>query len=336
MNPSTDWKEEIAPDEKARFERFAEVMRDVQRKNVRDGKVSRALHAKGRGGFEAEFTVLSDLPAHARFGLFAEPKTFKAYVRLSNGSPRHQSDRRFDVRGFAIKVVGVDGAKVIPGMEHLKTQDFLTIRTSSITFRTADEFVAFVQAASGHPALLVPKMIRSIGLGRTLQIVKRLAASSKVPAQSFAAGSFYSAAPVKYGPYAARFSLRAHAPSDAAFSPTDFAVDMANRLRAGDVSYDFMVQFFVDEKRSPIEDASVDWAESISPYVKVAQLVIRQQDADSSEGRQVTERVETLSFDPWHALVDHRPLGGVMRARNVAYRVSTQERQAAPESDLLS
>jgi hypothetical protein len=49
--------------------------------------------------------------------------------------------------------------------------------------------------------------------------------------------------------------------------------------------------------------------------------------------QKLSDYVETLSFDPWHALVEHRPLGDMMRARNVAYRVSTQARKAAAEPD---
>jgi hypothetical protein len=45
----------------------------------------------------------------------------------------------------------------------------------------------------------------------------------------------------------------------------------------------------------------------------------------------VAALVESLSFDPWHALECFRPLGHMMRARNHAYRVSTQARNAAPE-----
>ena len=43
--------------------------------------------------------------------------------------------------------------------------------------------------------------------------------------------------------------------------------------------------------------------------------------------------MERLSFDPWHAGEDFRPLGNMMRARNVAYRLSTQERGAAAEPE---
>jgi hypothetical protein len=47
----------------------------------------------------------------------------------------------------------------------------------------------------------------------------------------------------------------------------------------------------------------------------------------------VAEVCEGLSFDPWHTTADFRPLGNMMRARNHAYRLSTQERGASPEPD---
>jgi hypothetical protein len=58
----------------------------------------------------------------------------------------------------------------------------------------------------------------------------------------------------------------------------------------------------------------------------VARLVIERQDMASAHGRAVAAFVEKLAFDPWHALVEHRPLGAMMRARNHAYRLSTAER----------
>ena len=50
-------------------------------------------------------------------------------------------------------------------------------------------------------------------------------------------------------------------------------------------------------------------------------------------GRRCEAFVESLSFDPWHAPVEFRPLGNLMRARNHAYRLSVIERAAAPEPD---
>ena len=42
-----------------------------------------------------------------------------------------------------------------------------------------------------------------------------------------------------------------------------------------------------------------------------------------------------MSFDPWHAREDLRPLGNLMRARNHAYRISTQKRGAIAEPATL-
>jgi catalase len=93
------------------------------------------------------------------------------------------------------------------------------------------------------------------------------------------------------------------------------------------------VQFYVDEATTPIEDASVEWKEKDAPFVTVARLTLPKQDIDGAGGRRIADFIEGLSFDPWHALEAHRPLGNVMRARGHAYRLSTNERGAAREPD---
>ena len=65
----------------------------------------------------------------------------------------------------------------------------------------------------------------------------------------------------------------------------------------------------------------------------MGRLTIPRQDLRLPRNRRVADFVETLSFDPWHAPEEFRPLGNMMRARNVAYRLSTQERGVAPEPD---
>jgi hypothetical protein len=60
-------------------------------------------------------------------------------------------------------------------------------------------------------------------------------------------------------------------------------------------------------------------------------LTLPKQDPESPAGREVGERASQLSFDPWHALEEHRPLGVIMRARAVTYRASVIDRKAAPE-----
>src|SRR5688572_25269996 len=130
-----DWKEQIPDGEAARFEAHAAFLGELQKKR---GASDRALHAKANLGVEAELAVLPDLPEEARVGMFATPRTYQALVRFSNGAGRRQSDKKLDVRGIAVKVLGVDGKKVIPGLEDATTQDFLAIRSPSVPMKNAD------------------------------------------------------------------------------------------------------------------------------------------------------------------------------------------------------
>ena len=91
------------------------------------------------------------------------------------------------------------------------------------------------------------------------------------------------------------------------------------------------MQLFEDAERTPIEDASVEWKEEVAPFRTVGRLVIPPQDVASEQGKRVAAYVESLQFDPWHALVAHKPLGIVMRARNAAYRVSGSQRGSKDE-----
>jgi hypothetical protein len=335
MSPGTDWKEEIAADEDARFLAYAEELRALQRQRGAGGAVSRALHAKGQAGVEAEFTVLPDLPEHARVALFARPASYRAWVRFSNGAGRRQKDRTGDVRGVAIKLVGVDGKKIIPGLESARTQDFLLIQSAATPFRNADEFVWFVKAAA-RPALLPLKLIGRHGFAG-IGLLRRLLRSIARPVPSLATSRYWSALPIRLGPYAVHYALSPHAQDSPGAAPgrtPDYlGEELARRLEAGPVGYDFQLQFYRDAERTPIEDASREWKEEDAPFITVARLTLPRQSLASPRGRRVAELVEKLSFDPWHALEELRPLGNMMRARNHAYRLSTQERGAAPEPD---
>jgi len=334
--PATDWNENVAPDEGPRFERLAETLRTLQRGRATHGRPARALHAKAHAGLAARFEVLPDLPEHARQGLFASAATYEAYVRFSNGSGARQSDRQLDVRGAAIKVVGVPGKKIIPGLEDASTQDFLFIHAPASPFRTPEEFVGFV-VATRSPALALPRLIARFGPLSAIRIARRVVRTFGPRARSISAQTYHGPAPIRFGPYAAKLALvPTTAPHDAGTPPASadhFAEDLARRLRDAPLDFEVRVQFFVDATPTPIEDASVAWREEDASSIAVGRVHLPAQDVHSTRGRKIAELVESMSFDPWHALEAHRPLGAVMRARNAAYRLSTQERGAAREPD---
>ena len=105
---------------------------------------------------------------------------------------------------------------------------------------------------------------------------------------------------------------------------------MSEQLEAGPACFDFMVQMQVPGKIMPVEDATVAWSEDDSPFVKVAEIRIPKISEQPATG---TERVqpkfdteanrqfcENLSFNPWHSLPDHRPVGVFNRVRKALYQ----------------
>jgi hypothetical protein len=92
----------------------------------------------------AEFQVLADLPEHARYNVFAEPRTFPAVVRFSNGDSHINPDTNHEPRGIPIKLIGVTGRKLLPGQEDAVAQDFLaTSHSVTSTVRDVRQFIHF-------------------------------------------------------------------------------------------------------------------------------------------------------------------------------------------------
>lgn len=67
------------------------------------------------------------------------------------------------------------------------------------------------------------------------------------------------------------------------------------------------IQLATDLEEMPIEDASKQWSEELSPFVTVARIEVPAQAAWSEESIQTIN--ERMSFSPWHGLAAHRPLG---------------------------
>lgn len=320
---STGWKEVRASDEDARFDLYAQRLVALQ---TRNGGTLRALHGKGHGIYEASFEVYDKLPDHARHGVFAKPATYEALVRYSNGAGRVQADKVGDVRGIAVKLLGVTGPKVLGDAA---TQDFLAILASATPFRNPEEFVAVVWAIRNR-ALALPRLIGALGPLRPFSLVRKLVAGMKGAGGSLATKAFYSALPIQCGPHAVRYAFTPVEPAvrELGAGANFYTDDLVARLAAGPLTYEMSLQFFVDEHTTPIEDASIDWT---SPYVPVGKLTIAKQDATSARGKLLQERGDKLAFDPWHALVEHKPLGAMMRARKVAYFASETKRGISPE-----
>ena len=100
---------------------------------------------------------------------------------------------------------------------------------------------------------------------------------------------------------------------------------LAMTLSNTDAEFDFMIQLQTDPKRMPIEDASIEWPERLSPFVTVAKIKIPKQVFTSAAQ---TKFARELSYNPWHCIAEHRPLGNQNRARYLIYSELSRLRQS--------
>ncbi len=99
---------------------------------------------------------------------------------------------------------------------------------------------------------------------------------------------------------------------------------MVKALSEGDVELDFRVQLQTDPHLMPIEHAGVLWPERLSPRVSVATLRLPRQTFNSPAQIAFARR---LTYNPWHSIPDHRPLGNQSRARRRMYYELARLRQ---------
>jgi hypothetical protein len=100
---------------------------------------------------------------------------------------------------------------------------------------------------------------------------------------------------------------------------------MASQLTPGGPGAQFELCIIpqADPVADPIENPMVRWT---SEPIAVATIKIAPQ---AFETPQQMKEAEELSFDPWHALAAHRPLGGINRARREVYPASLTLRQSS-------
>lgn len=287
----------------------AKMMRDTPQFMERDA------HPKQHGLVKAVFSVAADLPQNLQHGVFIPGRNYEAWVRFSNQNAPSQSDRKKDIRGAAIKLMNVPGEKIDVQNSNITSQDFITISTPVFVTRDVKEFFHLIRAlVKGKPALLRHFLFHPRSLLNLLKSNKNYAS----PLQT----RYWSTTPYLLGQQQiVKYSLIPHAgvvtriPSAA--GPNFLRETMASQLAETDYRFDFCVQLQTDPQRMPVEDPGKEWPEHLAPFIKVATLTIAQQVFDTPAQHAYGLN---LSFNPWHTLAAHRPLGGINRARHVIYQ----------------
>jgi hypothetical protein len=282
------------------------------------GKTLRDVHVKNHGTVVAQFEIEPDLPKDLRVGVFKEyPRSYPALVRFSNANPTVSPDSQKDVRGMAIKLLGVEGDKLLDDERY--TQDFITISYPAFFTKDTEELYFFTKAFFKGKLSTLWFFFNPFDLH--LRAYKNVTCSPQ-STTSVLDIQYWSTTPYLFAEgRAVKYSIKPcpHLPARIPKDPSECYLreTLAKELDKGPARFDFMVQFQTDPKKMPIEDAGKVWSERLSPFLKVATILIPQQNFDRAAPM---EFGDNMSYNPWHSLLDHRPLGGINRARKVAYQ----------------
>ena len=297
------------------------VMRRHLEREYTPAETRRDAHPKHLALLEGRFTVLPDLPAELRVGLFSRPGSYRAWIRSSSASSRIQSDAHKDLRGLAIKLLDVEGAK-IPESDEPRTQDFVLLSHPTMPLGTLKLFHDAITLGMKYSiAVFIAKMLLT-GQGRVLKQLRQARAHHSSPLEI----RYWSTTPYRFGgDRIVKYSLipTSGAPTALPGKLGDHYLTEAMEQRLGreDVQFDFAVQFRQGDM--PIKDAAPRWDEAVSPFRRVATLVIPRQQFRTAERDQLAE---ALLFSPAHALVEHQPLGSINRARMQVYGANSDFR----------
>jgi hypothetical protein len=297
----------------------------------------RDAHAKAHGCVRARFTVADQLPPELAVGLFAAPRSYDAWVRFSNSDRTPHPDLEKDGRGMAVKLLGVPGKKLLDDEADATTHDFVMINHPVFFVRNAVDYVDFVaaQERGSRTAFFFsgpPWHWRLHELVTGFRITHH-------PIRSPLEERYFSMTPYRLGARASKFSARPCA--DSITPVTDGGDDalrtmMARQLARGPACFLLQVQLQADPHQMPVEDPTIEWREADAPFRTVARLDIPAQTFDTPAQ---LDACEALSFTPWHALPEHRPLGGVNRVRREVYRAISRLRHrlnGTPREEPLS
>ena len=91
---------------------------------------------------------------------------------------------------------------------------------------------------------------------------------------------------------------------------------MVASLGEGDIEFEVRLQRQTDPHLMPIENNGVLWPETLSPRLPAATLRLPRQTFASPAQMEFAKR---LSYNPWHSIPEHRPLGNQSRARRRMY-----------------
>jgi hypothetical protein len=306
----------------------------------------RDAHATGFGLARGEVEILGGLPQEYAQGIYATPGRHEAMVRFSSGSAHTGPDALLGpVCGMGLKLFGVAGPTLLEDEPDSGTFDYANINAPIFFCNTVEQYVIiqklFLQI--GAPPAEETREEKRTRLHRFLYTwvtgagtlppeewmwdeLGAFLSLKQVKPVNLLLSTFWTMASVRHGDYIAK--VRVAPAQEYADRVTRRTLDLASarevfrpalvaELQERPYEFDIQVQLCVDLEHMPVEDVTVVWPETLSPFVTVAKLRLPQQDIGGEDN---FARMDATSMTPWRVTEEHRPLGNIMRARKEVYR----------------
>ncbi|MDD5199344.1 MAG: hypothetical protein PHC88_06025 [Terrimicrobiaceae bacterium] len=320
-------EERLLPNEEAHLDSIIASFMKQMSLLWKPGGYERGGNTKTHGMVRGEFIVHDGLPASLRHGIYAQPRTFPAWVRFSGPGPYVTPD--IDDVGFmsiSIKLMDVPGPKLMDDEKF--TQDLFGVSTP--TFVTPDTIAnAQLQIESVKNA----QIFYFLNFHRP-HVADLIMQSLWIKTQSSPLEApYFSCVPYLLGEgRAMQYSVwpkskkRTPVPRLPFRPPHDYLrAAMAASLAEGDVEFEIRLQPQTDPHLMPIENNAVLWPEKLSPRIPAATLRLPRQKFDSPAQIDFARR---LTYNPWHCVPENRPLGNQSRARGRMYATLSKLRQS--------
>ena len=334
--------EELEKDEGETGQALIDTMHKISETTLaHGGHAIRSVHAKSHGMLEGELEIAEGLPTVLAQGLFAKAGRYPVVMRFSTLPGDILDDSVSTPRGLAVKIIGVDGAR-LNGSEGDVTQDLVLVNGPAFGAPNAKAFLANLKLlAATTDKIEGVKKVMSAAMRGMQQLVEAttgqenatIATLGGQPETHILGETFYSQVPLLYGDYIAKIAIAPATPELKALTKAPLQVNgVPNALREAVVEFfrqnggvwEVQAQLCTDLHDMPIENAAKVWDEDKSPYIPVATIRVRPQTAWSEARSAAID--DGMSFSPCHGLAAHRPLGSIMRVRKQAYEMGKRFR----------
>ena len=313
------------------------------------GRAVRGAHAKTLGVLRAEVEMTGNAPAPYRQGIYATPGRHDALIRFSSASNHLGPDSALGpVLGFAIKIFDVEGTKLVDDEPDSATFDLVLKNSPTFVANTAKHYLFIQEVGDQVPEYLkrgeagFRQLLNDFLTGKgTLgqddwaweELFTFVKTATQTPVRNPLLNNYWTMAAVRHGDYIAKVRVAAtaenagkvvHHQVDLNSAQDVFGPVLADELKAHAFDFDLQVQLCTDLKAMPVNDATREWPEKLSPFVTVGRVRIPRQDIT---GSLKSDAADALAFNQWRVTADHRPMG---KSWTSAASTRRPRRSAAP------